>query len=250
MKLDYSEENLRAWFQLIGEVSDSILVYTEHYSGICSPAFFWPNTVFHLSMGQGNYSSMVSSLINEMEAGKLPYIVRAVPNQPAELLAVLEKKCVRSGGWTALSINLNSTLDLPVTEAEIKAITTASDIDIWTTIVDDGLMNSQGLNHNIFKELVKDESCTFFTASVGGIPVATALSFRLKETIGIYLIATKQNYRRRGIGKAITIYALNDAINKGCTVGHIQATKLGKSVYKSVGFQEKGEIRGFIMLEK
>jgi GNAT superfamily N-acetyltransferase len=76
----------------------------------------------------------------------------------------------------------------------------------------------------------------YFLASEGDRPLATALLFL--DAPGIYDVATPPQARGRGIGTAITSAALRAAREVGHTLGVLQASPMGYSVYRRMGFRE------------
>jgi len=70
--------------------------------------------------------------------------------------------------------------------------------------------------------------------------VATALAFEHEGDCGIYNVGTREPFRRRGIGAAITALALRDAQERGCTTASLQATPEAEGVYRALGFRDLG----------
>jgi GNAT superfamily N-acetyltransferase len=70
--------------------------------------------------------------------------------------------------------------------------------------------------------------------------VATALAFDLDGDCGIYNVGTLERARRRGLGTALTVTLLYDAIARGCYTASLQSTPMAERVYASVGFRDLG----------
>jgi ribosomal protein S18 acetylase RimI-like enzyme len=85
-----------------------------------------------------------------------------------------------------------------------------------------------------------------FTAYADDAPVAAAQLVIDGECGGLYYIATSAEYRRRGLGEAITRHAAGIAAEAGCTVATLQASPMGEPVYERIGFQRVGYYRTYV----
>ena len=64
---------------------------------------------------------------------------------------------------------------------------------------------------------------------------------------GIYAVTTVDGYRRRGIGAALTAAALRAGRERGRRVGTLQASSMGRPVYRRMGFQVVAGYRVFTL---
>lgn len=78
---------------------------------------------------------------------------------------------------------------------------------------------------------------SIYLARVAGQPVSTATSFRHRDSVGIFNVATPPEHRRHGYATALTIRAAQDAFDAGANFAWLQSSPLGNSVYLSIGFQ-------------
>ncbi len=70
-----------------------------------------------------------------------------------------------------------------------------------------------------------------------GRAVATSLRFSMNDVAGIYFVGTIKEYRKLGIGEAMTRKAVTDGIEEGCTRSILQATEMGRPIYERMGFR-------------
>lgn len=92
-------------------------------------------------------------------------------------------------------------------------------------------------DHSLFHLLVAREA---------GETVATALAFDWDRDCGIFNVGTVERARRRGLGTALTVLQLHDAIARGCTTASLQATRIAEGIYAAVGFRDLGQIREYV----
>jgi ribosomal protein S18 acetylase RimI-like enzyme len=76
-----------------------------------------------------------------------------------------------------------------------------------------------------------------FTARVDGVPAAVSVLIKTDEVAGIYNVGTSPDFRRRGLGAAMTAAALAEGARRGCTVGALQPSVMGRPVYAKMRFQ-------------
>ena len=83
------------------------------------------------------------------------------------------------------------------------------------------------------------------TSGSSAYAVATAEVVVSGRITGLSNVATRAEYRRQGIGMAMTFTALAEARRAGATLGVLQASNEGVGVYEKVGFGAFGEYREF-----
>ena len=77
-----------------------------------------------------------------------------------------------------------------------------------------------------------------FVATLNGRPVGHSLLFLGARVAGIYEVGVVRKFRRKGIGTAITLAALQFARQRGVRHGVLQASGEGEHVYRRIGFEE------------
>lgn len=75
----------------------------------------------------------------------------------------------------------------------------------------------------------------FYAALIDGRPIAQAYTHSVNGTIGVWGVGTVPEERGRGIGTALTAFAIRDA--PGIEFAWLMATSEGRSLYERMGFR-------------
>jgi GNAT superfamily N-acetyltransferase len=72
---------------------------------------------------------------------------------------------------------------------------------------------------------------------IDGVSACTGFSIVAGDWVGVFVIATIEGFRRRGLGAALTAKLVTDAVERnGVTRALLQSSEMGKPVYESLGF--------------
>lgn len=77
-----------------------------------------------------------------------------------------------------------------------------------------------------------------YVARVGSVPVSTAVGFTIDGSVGIFNVATPPGHRGHGYGRAVTERAIRDGFAVGADLAWLQASAMGESVYRAMGFRQ------------
>ena len=78
-----------------------------------------------------------------------------------------------------------------------------------------------------------------FVGYLGGAPVSCSELFMDRVPggfAGVYSVATRREYRNRGIGSAVTWAALNEVRRQGFSTAVLQSSEAGRGAYTRLGF--------------
>ena len=68
------------------------------------------------------------------------------------------------------------------------------------------------------------------------------MAFDLDGDCGIYNVGTLEHARRHGLGTALTLAHLYDAVDRGCVTASLQSTPMAERVYAAAGLRDLGRI--------
>lgn len=169
---------------------------------------------------------------------------------PDELPALLvEHGLIEAESELAMAIEL-ARLDADaglVPGLEIRRVRTASELAAFATL---SAANWDPPDQQVIRYYAFAESILLgpgamqwlYLGWLDGRPVATAEATIGGGVVGLYNISTAPEYRRRGIGLAMTRAPLLDARGAGVTTGILQAAEAGVGVYERLGFTTFGRV--------
>jgi len=85
-----------------------------------------------------------------------------------------------------------------------------------------------------------------FTGTAHGEPVATCAVFMGSRVAGLDNVTTISGWRKKGIGTSMVSHALKFAYSRGYRVGVLQASDMGFTLYRCLGFRKFAESKEFI----
>jgi ribosomal protein S18 acetylase RimI-like enzyme len=102
--------------------------------------------------------------------------------------------------------------------------------------------NSEKACFDLFASLGFDLPLRNYVGLMDGKPVAASQLFLAAGVAGIYWVATVPEARRQGIGKALTLAPLREARAIGYRFSILHPTEIGLGVYRSLGFEDYGNL--------
>lgn len=245
--MNYSQKNIELLFRLIGSIDGQKYSTGEYFDCITTQHSIWPNQLINLKASAGNIDSILDHLEEESAKNLVPSLFMLNPVEDKNFYVdTFKKRAYASSVWTAMAHDLKSVdAHNAIDNFQIGIVNTKKELRAWLTIAETELMGNHPLNETIFTGLMNTEGCFFFLGLKDGQPVATSFLYCTENHSGIYLVSTDKEHRKQGLGKAMTLVSLQKAKAFSCERVDIQATDLGKNVYKSLGFVERGNIHVF-----
>ena len=242
--MKYSQKNIELLFQLIGSFPGQVYSNEKYFDYISTKDSIWPNQLINFKVTGRDISKTLDQIEKDVAVGLIPSILMLNPSSDYDLsLEEFQRRKYRSSTWTAMTHDLISiSAEHTIPDLQVRLVDNKKDLTAWLELVENELMGNHSLNKEVFMQLMSHENCFFFLGIQGKQPVATSLLYLNDKHAGIYLVSTKSDYRKKGIGKEITRVCLKKARDLACNRVDIQATNLGRGVYQSLGFVDRGII--------
>jgi GNAT superfamily N-acetyltransferase len=135
----------------------------------------------------------------------------------------------------------------PVAGLQIERVVRVEDLDAYAGVLSSGF--GEGPKEaNWLREMYgrigvgEDVPWRHYVARVDGVPAATASLFLAANVAGLYFVCTAPDFRRRGLGEAITHAALADARALGFRTAVLGSSPMGHALYERMGFRDVCDI--------
>ena len=124
-------------------------------------------------------------------------------------------------------------------DIQVKKVDTPQLFRQWLPTAAEGLgFDSQGIEEFVVP-LIKEAGLISFLGFYKGEPAATSMVYcdPKTDTAGVYFLSTRPDFRRKGLGSAVTEACLQTAKHAGITHAVLYASAMGQSMYKKLGFR-------------
>ncbi len=249
------EANHCAFFVRIGRPpggeSRTHLGTTRYESGVRHPVF---NGVLSSGSAGGTSPQAILDVLTHFKARGLPFTWWSLPSRDSDDLgrALVASGLVLEGEMPGMALDLRTSGRPPPAPAglEITALEDPPNLEVYCRTLNAGDFQApEEIARAIPRLLAPDPGdgrFRFFLGSLDGRPVATSLLFREAGVAGIYGVATVPEARRRGIGAAMTLAAVDAGRREGFPHAVLVATAMGAPVYRRLGFEEVCRIGAYI----
>lgn len=245
--VDAIEENITKFYTNLGQVPWGEVELSREIAwmitGMPSPTF---NAVLRSQLPPQYVDATIEQTLKHFQARQVPMMWWVGPStHPADLAASL----VRHGFTYAdnvpgMAIDLSM---LPETVPAPRGLTIERVTDgemlkqwVWTWVR--GWGHSEKLGEEFYKVAAflgfgSHSPYRHYLARLHDRPVATASLFFNNESVGIYHITTLPEFRRQGIGAAITLSPLQEARDLNARIGILFSSPQGFKIYRALGFE-------------
>jgi ribosomal protein S18 acetylase RimI-like enzyme len=129
---------------------------------------------------------------------------------------------------------------------EVRPAQTGADFDTFFDIVCGVFDFPIEMAHALFTEaIMRRPDAGHYIGYLDGEAVATSTLVATHRTAGIFNVATRPDFRGRGIGEAMTWACVRRGAEMGCVMAALQASEMGRPVYERMGFRLVAPYRTF-----
>ncbi len=214
------------------------------------------NSVFRARLATQQIDSMIQSVMARAEARQVPVLWWTGPQtQPADLGAHLEAHgFAPEGHIPGMAIDLMTQQEngAVIPGFSIQKVCDTGSLKTLCQVLIDGFgmpdfvadAYFDFMRHVGFK--ADSSAALLYLGWLKSQPVATSMAVLAAGVAGIYSVTTLPEARCRGIGARMTLAPLCEARAMGYRVGILQASEMGASVYRRLGFQEYCQLNQYV----
>jgi len=205
----------------------------------------WQSRIFMANFNESNPSCEIKKLISRMKDLKISILWFVSPySYPKNLNNLLENYgFILENKWKAMAIDIKKMpyiFDIPE-GMQIKKISDLEELKKWSHILVESFQFSKVIDS--YKKYfinagLDDINFDYYLGFFNGKPVATSIFFKGQGAAGIFYIGTVEEARGHGIAQAMVYYILNKSKIHGYRFCVLQASEMGYTLYKKIGFKE------------
>ena len=122
-----------------------------------------------------------------------------------------------------------------------------SDVPRATAAMADAYALDAGALGRVTPPSVVSAGTDLWVVDVDGVVAGSCFFVRSDDHVGVYSMATRTGFQRRGIGQAILETAMSYYLDQGVSTFTLEATEAGFPLYARVGFRTEAEPCAFVV---
>lgn len=254
---------------LITVLENNMFAYLANYGRAPHRQIYWGDDLIRFSTGisypflngvcraqlhPDQIDASISETLNYFSAQQLPMLWWiGSQTQPQDLAKYLEAHGLNySAELPVMAIDLSTIPEeLPVVkDLAIAQVKDSETLKHWARAAAVGF-EIPDTEDDAFSELelslgIDSQEYIRFIGWWKGLPVATSALYLDPQVAGIYVVATIPEARGNGFATALVLTALQRAYALGYHLATLQASQMGVSVYRRIGFQEYSKMRTYL----
>ncbi|MFN0256326.1 GNAT family N-acetyltransferase [Pedobacter ureilyticus] len=197
----------------------------------------WPNKIW---IKEELNTKLLDQLTEQMVASKIDLVFPHWNIYSDEIKDLAPDTFIQKSEQTGMSLKLDQAFELS-NSLNFKRVSQKEEVKLWTSIY------PKCFGYVISEEILsktKDE-IAFYLFYANDELVGTAIYFPTNEVVGIHGVGIIPEMRKKGFAEEIMKILLNKAISESISYATLQASPLGKGIYKRLGFTEDFTIKNY-----
>jgi GNAT superfamily N-acetyltransferase len=239
-----SLKNMKRFYHHFSEMNGNHILKTKNHEYCYFPDSVWPNINFNLKIEANELQPWINDIQIKIKEEKHPvFLMFNEKDTSTELFKQLKAYQPDNRYWVSMTYDLNKKIDIKrIGNFEMRQINSKLEIDKWCDVLEQSLMKNRKVEKQLLYKVAKSELIEFYTGYEKGKAVCVSMLFKDENWAGIYCVGTLPGYERKGYGKAITQFAMQKGLEKGCKEAVLQATQSGEPLYDNIGYDNRGRI--------
>ncbi len=211
----------------------------------------WPHRVWFDDQLANQSVSQLTNSTNFLNESLFSSVLKdkTIPVWHAEnnYLGSFEKKLISNGfqeSFTQLAmvLPLNESINLKPTHAKIYRVNSETAIQAWTQVASKAFNYS--IDIGVIKKIATHSDIRLLLAVVNEQPAATAMTYQTEQVLGIHQVGVLKEYRQQGLANELMHFIIKEYSGQSRWMT-LQASELGKGLYKKLGFQQQFLIKNY-----
>lgn len=220
---------------------------TRHFGGITAACTGIPASYFNrIFVFDTPTDDQLAAAVSWMTDRDVPFLVTVAGpaiEGVAELTDYLGLRRNDELNWTAEATQPGMALPsldaIPATEStvSIAEVTDSDGFDDFVTSFRTIFEAPRDHVTQLYRPLLSVEESRLFFGRVEGVPVACGRLEQSGDAAGVHNIGVVEEFRRQGIGEALSWAVLRAGREAGCDIGVLQSSEMGHHLYERMGFE-------------
>lgn len=253
---DAVEFNLQELGTLLGHALDADFYHEPELAWFISHIpYWWCNWVTKSQFMRNTPQERIDTLLKRLKGYQLPMFWVVDSSSSSDFLSQIETYGWRGGAMTIWARDLQILDMLPANPegVTVELVDNSEALKQWVHAFVFGYDGQPGYlyEHAVAllqkKGFVRTPGVHYYLGRLNGEPVTSTLLLLGGGVAGIYDTATLPHARRHGVATSVVRTAMEGARAMGYHIVTLQASEMGRPVYRRLGFEEHGAVNFYML---
>ena len=240
----YIEQNLDDFYNKSSKHPNFISYIEDKMSWVLAKNADWPECIYRVNFEKFDIENEINNVKQLILQGKVPNGWTIGPlTKPKNLGKILENYGFSNVYHQAgMAIYLENLINQSIDEKNliVEIIENEESLNSWVKVVSS--VFGIKVDYELIEFLFLEPEVKFYIGNFEGKPVSSLMLYLSSGVAGLHAVSTFSDYRNKGFGLTISRAALINAFEMGYRIGVLQASALGKRIYRRLGFKKYCDI--------